>query len=231
MNGRLREVLVGRAAPFARDGVRSGIDKHSVVGPVRLDALGLAGDEQGDLNVHGGPDKAVHVYAWEHYVSWRSELPGSSVLRTGAAGAFGENFSVDGMNEWSVCIADRWQIGNAIVEVSQGRQPCWKLNHRFGADDTALRVQQTLRSGWYLRVVQPGTVAAGDAIQLVGRSHPDWSVARLLALIRDRSCEVAALQEALALPLTPSWRRLFLRRLESRAVEDWGARLAGIARM
>lgn len=222
---RVREVRVGRAQTLARPGVTSAIDKQPAGGAVGVGPLGVAGDEQADLALHGGPDKAVHLYAWSHYAAWRHELPRCRTLAR--AGAFGENLSVDGLDEAAVCIGDRWRVGSVLLEVSQGRQPCWKLNLRFGVPDMAARVQDSLRAGWYCRVIEPGALAAGDAMTLLSRPHPQWPIARLLGLIKDRACEPRELSEVLELPLTASWRRLFARRLERGAPEDWAARIQG----
>lgn len=219
----IRQVFTGRVAPLGARGAASGIAKRAAPGSVRIEACGLAGDEQADLRVHGGPDKAVHLYAWAHYETWGRELPGFGAWNDEAA--FGENLGVQGVAETGVCIGDRWRAGTAELEVTQGRQPCWKLNARFGVPDMALRVQQSLRAGWYCRVLQPGTVAAGDDLHLLHRPHPQWDIARLLALIRDREGGAALLREVLALPLTPSWRKLFQRRLETGQSEDWSRRL------
>lgn len=225
--GRVRAVFVGRAVPYTRPGTRSAIDKQPVHGPVAVGAENLAGDEQGDPRVHGGPDKAVHVYAWAHYGTWRAEL--GALPRLAAPPAFGENLSVDGLDEASVCIGDEWQVGSARLVVTQGRQPCWKLNDRFGVPDMARRVQASGRTGWYLRVLATGALQAGDAVQLLARPHPGWSLARLGALIHARSCDAQNLREVLALPLTPSWRRLFERRIAQGAAESWDTRLWGDA--
>ncbi|MDQ8022829.1 MAG: MOSC domain-containing protein [Moraxellaceae bacterium] len=229
---RTRTVLTGRAVEFGRPGARSGIAKQAVSGPVSAGELGLTGDEQGDLRVHGGPDKAVHCYAWQHYARWREALatapsPATALALLQAPGAFGENLSVEGLDEHGVCIGDRWQIGTTVMEVSQGRQPCWKLNVRFDVPDMARRVQDSLMAGWYMRVLRPGAVQTGDVWVLLDRPHPQWSIARLLGLIRDRSTDPATLEAVLGLPLPPSWHRLFSRRLASGAVEDWASRMAG----
>ncbi|WP_326544314.1 MOSC domain-containing protein [Pseudorhodoferax sp.] len=225
--GQVRAVLTGAAHPYTRPGSRSAIAKAVRDRPVAAGALGLAGDEQGDLRVHGGPDKAVHCYAWAHYAHWRTVLPGAAAPLLAQPGAFGENLSLDLLDEHGACIGDRWQIGSALLELSQGRQPCWKLNDRFQVPDMARRVQDSSRAGWYLRVLQPGQLQAGDAVLLRARPHPDWSVARLLQLIAERSCDPALLDQVLALPLPPSWQRLFARRRAQGQAEDWAARLQG----
>lgn len=223
--GTIRAVLTGKAVPYTRPGSRSAIAKSVRTAPVRLGPDGLEGDEQGDVRIHGGADKAVHCYAWAHYRAWRRELPHCGLLAR--PGAFGENLSVEGLVEEDVCLGDRWRVGSALLELSQGRQPCWKLNDRFDAPDMARRVQDSLRTGWYMRVIAPGLIEQGDAIALLERPFPDWTVARLLALIRDRVRDPAQLSEVLGLPLPDSWRRLFRARLESGAVESWARRLDG----
>lgn len=124
-----------------------------------------------------------------------------------------------------VCIGDRWRICTSIAVVTQGRQPCFKLNLRFGVPDMAARVQNTLRAGWYLRVEQTGEVAAGDCLTLLDRPHPAFTVAHLLALIRDRVTDPAQIEPVLRLPLPPSWHRLFEQRLRAQRVEDWSRRM------
>lgn len=223
MTVRVRSVLLGPVQPLGH--TQSGIDKRPVSGPQRVERLGLVGDQQADLRLHGGEDKAVHCYAWSNYPHWRGIVPDGSLLD--APGAFGENLSLDGVDEHSVCIGDRWRIGSTLLALTQGRQPCFKLNLRFGVPDMAARVQSSLRAGWYLRVLEPGWLAAGDACELVDRPHPEHSVARLLALIRDRETRPEALEAVLTLPLPPSWRRLFEARLQSGQTEDWQRRLEG----
>jgi len=223
MTPRVRCVLAGRVQTLGS--TTSGIDKKPVGGPCRVERLGLAGDEQADLRAHGGEFKAVHCYAWSHYEQWRREQPGQALFDQ--PGAFGENLSLDGIDEAGVCIGDRWRIGSALFTLTQGRQPCFKLNLRFAVADMAAQVQLNLRTGWYFGVHEPGWVQAGDACELVARPHPGWTVARLLALIRDRETRPEVLDDTLALPLPPSWRRLFERRLQSGQIEEWQARLQG----
>lgn len=222
---RIDALLTGVAVPYTRPGSRSGIAKSPRVGPVQIGELGLRGDEQGDLRVHGGVDKAVHHYPFEHYAAWRAELGDLPVLDV--AGAFGENLSSRGLDEGTVCIGDVYALGSAVLEVSQGRQPCWKLNDRFGVADMARRVQDTGRTGWYYRVLEPGSAQAGDALTLRERPCPTWPLRRLMRLLAERVLDPAQLGEALALPLVPSWRTLLERRLASSQVEGWERRIDG----
>ncbi len=199
-------VMSGRAEPFGPKGEPSAFIKRPVTGSTRLDHLGLEGDEQADRRYHGGVDKAVLHYCHDHYALWRREQPHLR-MHLSSPGAFGENLSSRGLNETNVCIGDRFLLGSAIVEVSQGRQPCWKLGHRFGDPGMVRQVVETGRCGWYYRVVSPGAVAAGDCITLVDRPNPDWSVADVFRLLiaghRDRE-RIAALR---TLPeLSANWR-------------------------
>lgn len=221
-------VLTGRAVDYTRPGSRSAIDKRAVEGPVRIGPEGLAGDEQGDRRVHGGPDKAIHHYPRDHYASWQGEVGAHALLQ--AAGAFGENISTAGITEADICLGDRLRLGSALVEVSQARQPCWKLSDRFGIADMARRVQDSGRSGWYYRVLETGTVQAGDTLVLVDRPHPHWPLPRLSELLYRRTLDRDELHGALALPLVPSWRKLFERRLQQGDTESWDSRLGGPAR-
>jgi MOSC domain-containing protein YiiM len=226
--------LVGRAVPYTRPGSCSAIAKEAVTGPVRVGREGMDGDEQGDRRVHGGPDKALHLYALEHYADWRRDFagadahpPAAALALLGTPGAFGENLGTRGLTESQVCLGDRLRVGSALLEVSQARQPCWKLNDRFGVPDMARRVQQTMRSGWYCRVIEDGTLRAGDAIVLLERPWPAWPLTRLMELLYRRTLDRALLREAQALPLVPSWQRLVARRLAEGTVEDWNGRLDG----
>lgn len=220
---RVRAVLTGPVRPLGQ--TTSGIAKQPREGRLRVGPTGLDGDQQADLRVHGGPDKAVLCYAWHHYEAWRRSLPHCALLD--APGAFGENLSVDGLDERDVFMGDRYDIGSARFVVTQGRQPCFKLNLRFDVPDMSRRVQDSGRVGWYLRVETPGEVAAGDPIVLVERPYPSHSVADILDIIREREVRPDRLRPLLDLPLPPSWQRMFSRRLERGTAEDWTRRLQG----
>lgn len=222
----LRELRVGRARAFGPNGEPSAIDKQPVTTPLCLAPDGLAGDEQGDRRHHGGPEKALHHYAAEHYATWRLELRQRPASRL-HPGAFGENVSTLGLTEANVCVGDVFRLGSATVQVSQARQPCWKLNLRFGLPDMAAHVQHSGRTGWYYRVLEAGAVAPGDAFTLIERPCPDWPLARVLHFFFVEPLDRAALEAIAALnALSPSWRELAARRLASNQVESWSGRLA-----
>jgi len=221
----IARLLIGQTRPFGPNGEPSAIDKHPVDQPLWLGQTGFAGDQQGDRRHHGGMEKAVHHYPAEHYAAWRSALPASAhaVLRPGG---FGENLSTTGLSEATLCIGDRWRLGEALLEVSQPRKPCWRLNQRFGLPDMARLVQASGRIGWYYRVLQPGMVEPGSMLRLLERPHPDWPVARLLDALYSATPERETLTAIAALEvLALSWREPALRRLASGSVEENGQRL------
>ena len=161
--GRTHEILAvlsGKALPFRADEA-SAIAKAAREGSVAVGLLGLEGDEQADAVHHGGIDKALHHYPADHYAFWRGEIGDHPLLA--APGGFGENIAAHGLLESDVCIGDRFRLGTALVEISHGRTPCWKIGHRFALPKLTAQVVETRRSGWYYRVLEPGTVAAGDA--------------------------------------------------------------------
>lgn len=224
--GRVEAVQIGTIRPLGPKAVPSAIVKAPVAGPVAVGALGLAGDAQGDPQRHGGVDKAVHVYPLAHYADWARDLAERAEQFT--PGAFGENIVLDGLSEADVCIGDRFDLGSAQMELSQARQPCWKLNLRFDLPDMAHRVQHSGRTGWYLRVLAPGTVAPGDRMALTARPNPGWTLARVQHLLYRDAPDRATLTEFAGLAgLSASWQALALRRLESGAIEDWEPRLRG----
>ncbi|KYF60554.1 MOSC domain-containing protein [Sorangium cellulosum] len=220
----LHGLLVGKKVPLGPSGQLSAIAKSLVFEPLRLSERGLEGDEQGDMVRHGGVEKALHHVPLQHYGCWeqRLGLPAKSL----AAGAFGENISTRGLDESSVCVGDTWTLGSAVIQVSQGRQPCWKLNLRFSRADMARLLQESGWSGWYYRVLQPGVVAPQDELKLLHRPQPGWPIARLLRALHRDGLNHAELERMEALPeLAPSWRAIARRRLELGAVEDFAPRL------
>lgn len=181
MAWRIQSINLGTVQPFRADGTSSAIAKQPIDRPVLVGPLGLDGDEQADLTVHGGPDKAIHHYPRDHYPAWEAELGRHPLLQ--GEGAFGENLSTLGLTEHAACIGDRYRLGSALIELSQGRQPCWKLDHRFSHRGLSAAVIRSGRSGWYYRVIEPGQVAVGSQLELAARPLPDWTVARVFHLL------------------------------------------------
>ncbi|WP_159730121.1 MOSC domain-containing protein [Methylosinus sp. Ce-a6] len=205
----------------------SGIVKSAARPPWRILRDGLEGDSQGDLRNHGGPEKALHHYPRDHYDAWAAEEP-ELVEALSAPPAFGENISTIGVTESEVCVGDVFSFGSALLQVSQGRQPCWKLNARFARPNMARRVQTSGRTGWYYRVLREGVAAPGDRLARIERPLPDWPLSRLNELLYLRTLDFDALAQMAELrELAPSWRELAARRLAKGAVEDWSTRLTG----
>jgi MOSC domain-containing protein YiiM len=173
---KILSVLTGQITPFRAPDEPSAIAKRPHDDLLAIGLLGLAGDEQADKVHHGGTDKAIHHYPHDHYAYWRSAIGDHPLL--GAPGGFGENVSTLGLIESEVCIGDRFRLGTALVEISHGRKPCWKISHRFALPKLTAQVVKTGRAGWYYRVLEPGAVQAGDTIELLERSLSDWSVER-----------------------------------------------------
>jgi MOSC domain-containing protein YiiM len=179
--------------------VETGIFKDPVDGPVMIEPLNLVGDRQADLTVHGGPQKAVYGYPSEHYDYWRRELPDSPQ----AWGSFGENLTTTGIFENELYIGDRFQVGSAVLQVTQPRMPCYKLAIKFQRDDMIKRFLASGRSGFYFSVLEPGSVAAGCEIALLERDpgHVTVSDIQRLYLGQTRDAELLRRVESLtALP-------------------------------
>ncbi|MGB7159115.1 MAG: MOSC domain-containing protein, partial [Tepidisphaeraceae bacterium] len=192
----------GAADPMDRPWT-SGFVKEPVRGPVRVGATHLEGDGQADLWNHGGVDKAILAYSAEHYPLWREEL----ALPDMPFGAFGENFTIAGLDERTVCVGDVWQVGEVRVEVSQPRQPCWKLARRWRRQDLPQRVLENGRSGWYFRVLDEGNVEAEQTVTLLGRPFPRWTVAKVTDVMMHRQDDREATAElSKVTALAASWR-------------------------
>lgn len=220
----LSHVLAGKAVPYSRRGSLSAINKRPLAGRVRVTTLGINVDQQGDLRVHGGPDEAIHHYPLDHYPYWKGNVQHELLERPGA---FGEKFSSSGWTEREVNIGDVVRVGTVTLQISQGRQPCWKLNDRFNEPGMARRMQSSGRTGWYYRVLSEGTLHVGDEMTIIERPCPQWSMSRLINLLFDKVLDHELLEQARNLPLTPSWLKLVTHRLERNQVESWSGRLDG----
>lgn len=208
VTGRVVGVFVGRprsvGGPDPQSVWTTGLFKAPVTGRIRVTRAGLEGDGQADLVHHGGPDKAVLAYAASHYARWRAEMD----LFDMEPGGLGENLAVEGGDEGSVCIGDTWEVGGVLMQVTQARTPCWKLERRWGCDGLVRRILETARTGWYLRVLREGVIEEGMEMRLVARPHPEWTVARALRVRVTRSAHPEEAASLAALPeLSAAWRR------------------------
>lgn len=190
---------------------KTGIFKNPVKGRVMLRTTNLDGDRQADLSVHGGPNKAAYGYPSEHYAAWSAEL--TDPVRNW--GAFGENFTTEGLLETDVSIGDRYRIGSAVVMVTTPRLPCFKLAAKFQRDDIIERFVHSGRCGFYFSVVGEGEVGAGDEFEFLGREELTLTVAEVNELYTAKSPDREILQRSLQVTVLPlSWRDRFQARLE-----------------
>jgi MOSC domain-containing protein YiiM len=210
---RVISVNTGRPREVRANGdiVRTSIWKSPREGRVRAAGVNLEGDEQSDLTVHGGQYKSVYVYPSEHYAYWYEQLAGVEL----PWGIFGENLTIEGLLESDVFIGDRIGIGTAEFQVTQPRQPCFKLGIRFGREDMLKRFVASGRSGFYVSIVTEGDVGRGDAIRVIHREPDSVSVSEMFALKMGSAASQDAMRRAASLDaLSPSWREHFRSRLE-----------------
>ena len=183
----------------------TGIYKSAIAGPVALRKLNLAGDGQGDLKNHGGEFQAVYCYTYEHYAYWATELARDDF----AFGQFGENLTTEGLLENEVCIGDTFRIGEAVVQVTQPRVPCYKLADKLGISGFDKRFLRANRSGFYLRVLEEGDVKAGDSIALISKDAIAMTVAEVNAALYLDKDAAAAERARQITALSPGWKRSF----------------------
>jgi MOSC domain-containing protein YiiM len=234
----LHQVRAGQVKALGPNGVQSGIFKEPKTYPVFVSDTGITEDQQA-FKGHGGVDKALHQYAAEHYQTWRDEKPDRAHLFQ--PGAFGENLvasspeAPDGvaMNEDSVCIGDIYRIGHGfeneardtdiLIQVSEAKMPCFKLNIRFEWPLAAKKTQSSGRIGWYFRVLQGGIVQAGWPMVPVERKHPKWSVANVHRVLHARKVDPALLKEVSELPeLGKAVKEMIVQNLEGKMESERG---------
>lgn len=231
MIGRLVSIQVGRPREYpaepnssARPAWVSGIVKEPVSGPVYVAATNLAGDEQADLENHGGPDKAVLGYAASHYPAWREEYPDIDFQ----FGGFGENLTIEGISELLCCVGDIVAIGGCRLQVSQPRQPCWKLSRRWKMPQLAAIVQKNGRTGWYFRVLREGEIESGMGIELVERPFPNFTIQWASSVMHSKhSSGTDEMALANCPALSQSWRVELRSRAEKHERKSPSQRLLG----
>jgi len=203
-------IQVGLPAEHGADDIsdkswESGIFKATVQGRIWLDVKNLAGDGQDDLKNHGGSFRAVLAYSADHYPKWREALNTDFQY-----GAFGENFSVSGLDETTICLGDVIAVGETRLQVSQPRLPCWKLSRRNGIKQLADYVDKLNRGGWYHSVMQTGYVEAGDTYKILERPYPDFPISRVVDLMHEREVNEEAWRQLGSIEaLTTRWRMKF----------------------
>ncbi|MEP3277994.1 MAG: MOSC domain-containing protein [Stappiaceae bacterium] len=226
LNAEIIALFVGRVEERWPGKPSSAIGKKPTHDALHLEETGFTEDSQADLKVHGGPEKAVHHYAADHMAHWRTTFPDNA--DSFVPGCFGENVSTTGLNEQNLCLGDTLKMGSATVQICQGRQPCWKLNAHTGISQMAAAFQRTAFTGWYYRVLQQGTVRAGDVICLIERPCPDLSLDRLIRARFDPVLSPDFAAELAGQPhLSQSWRAAFAKKQARGFKENTDARLMG----
>src|SRR5690554_2384373 len=182
--------------------VSTAIWKSAIDEPVMLSSTNIAGDGQADLINHGGLDKAVMVYSYEHYGYWEQHLQQKL-----AYGAFGENVTIEGLTEHDVCIGDTFQWGEAIVQISQPRYPCYKLSIRHGLPEIPQLVLDTGFTGYYVRVLKPGIVSKDAPFQQLEKHSMGVSVSTVSEAFKDKRTPAEVIREIMAVDvLSESWK-------------------------
>ena len=206
------EIFTGGIQPLPASGRPTGMFKRPVAGPLKLTEEGFAGDQQADRRVHGGPDKAVHLYPARHYASLARSFP--EIATALVPGALGENLSAADIDERDVRIGDIWQLGSALLQVSQPRTPCWKIDERLASEGVAALIASSHLTGWYLRVTRPGTVSPGDTLVLVQAASGSPTLHDAMRLWAEHRPSIAALEALAQLPgMAPGWRDKIHQRL------------------
>lgn len=196
---------------------KTGAFKEKTDKPVFLSKEGLAGDECADKKNHGGPEKALFAYSLAHYDKWQRELGNSDIT----AGGNGENISVMHMDETTVHIADIYELGGAMIQVSQPRRPCWKPARRHGDIDLAKKIEDTGRTGWYFRVLKEGNIQAGDTFKLLERPCPEWTIDRMNEVLYHNRDNIGLLENLRDCEYTPpSWKTTLDKLLSGETVDD-----------
>lgn len=194
-------LFTGRVRTLPGDSRSSAIFKQRVDGPLRLTRNGLEGDEQADSRVHGGPDKALHHYPAAHYHVLRAQF--DDLAAALVAGSIGENLSTEAFDDQDACMGDVYALGGARVQLCQPRVPCWKIDARYGQEGIAAFIERRGLTGWYYRVLDEGTVQAGDSLQLLERAPLALTVRAFNDLWRAHRPHVSDLLAAAQQPAVP----------------------------
>lgn len=205
-------IFVGGIAPLPESGRLTGMYKTQVADVIALGVEGFAGDRQADRRVHGGPEKAVHLYPVRHYEKLAARFPGAAPSLV--AGSLGENLSVGDLDERDIRIGEIWQLGEARLQVCQPRNPCWKIDERFATEGMAAYIDEALLTGWYCRVVQPGRVSLEDTLDLQTPASDALTLHEAMVLWRQHRPSLGELERLALTPgIASGWRDKIRQRL------------------
>lgn len=205
-------LFIGSIRPLPESGRPTGIYKQPVTTALELTTEGFVGDQQADRRVHGGPEKAVHLYPTRHYAALAAKFP--EIAASLLPGSMGENIATTDLDENDVRVGEYWQLGTAVLQVCQPRNPCWKIDERFGCEGMALYIQETLLTGWYWRVVQPGSVTPGDALTRLEPATDTLTLRAAMQLWQAHRPDLAALEQLAQTPgIASHWQGKILQRI------------------
>ncbi|WP_036687787.1 MOSC domain-containing protein [Paucisalibacillus globulus] len=217
----VKQLFVGKVKQIGDPGAKNAMDrvwesgmfKKGTNEKIWLSKTGLVGDEVADKKNHGGPEKAIFTYSAMHYDFWKNKQHIEAI----DFGGFGENLVVENMDENSVCIGDSYQFGEAIIQVSQPRRPCWKPARRFRTMDLALQIQNSGRTGWYFRVLEEGFVQGGEELILLQRAFPEWTIAKCNEVMYEKKDDLnLAVELAACEALAENWKQTLHKRLKGK---------------
>ena len=205
-------LFMGGIRPLPPENRPTGIFKHEIVMSAWLGHEGLAGDAQADRRVHGGPEKALHQDPVAHYARLAAAFP--EARHQLVPGSIGENLSVHGWNEGNICIGDLFRLGNALIQVSQPRSPCWKIDHRYDVDGMAKFIEEKGITGWYFRVIEDGCVEPNCTFELLDRINPYLTIQAVLTMWQEHRPDPTMMLTAASMPgLADNW----VKKLKDRA--------------
>lgn len=220
-------IYAGGLRVLEPEGQATGMFKQALA-QAEVTRLGIVGDQQADRRVHGGPEKALHEFARASYATIAASFP--ELAATAIPGTFGENLAGAGRDDTNVCIGDTLRIGGTVVQVSQPRRPCWKINHRFDCRGLSHFVERRQLTGWYYRVIEPGMIALGDHIELLDRTNEDVTIAAFTQTVTRHRPEPDALNALInAHGLSEQWRTRLVQRRDYLARRPGANREAPIA--
>ncbi len=205
-------IFIGNIQALPKSGRPSAIYKSLVTNSIEIGIDGIIGDHQADLKVHGGPEKAIHLYPTRHYKKLASRFPEAAAQLI--AGSIGENLATSELDENDVRIGDLWQLGSAILQVCQLRNPCWKIDEKFSSEGMANYIAENQLNGWYWRVIQPGRVNVGDALELAEISSYAKSLYESILLWQEHRPNLDELHDLANAPgIAKAWKDKIVQRL------------------